>query len=74
MEDDARTATAQARFTGYLVAAMPVGATLFSEVASPGLVASVANSVPGAILVSVSVTLQAVAFMAISRIAKVDRS
>ena len=74
VEDDARTATAQARFTGYLVAAMPVGATLFSEVASPGLVASVANSVPGAILVSVSVTLQAVAFMAISRIAKVDRS
>lgn len=72
--DDARTATAQARFTGYLVAAMPVGAALFSEFASPGLVASVADSVPGSILVSISILLQAGAFMAISRIAKVDLS
>lgn len=70
--DDARTATAQARFTGYLVAAMPVGAALFSEAASPGLTASVLGSVPGLILVVVSVILQCVAFVAISKIARVE--
>lgn len=70
--DDARTATAQARFTGYLVAAMPLGAVLFSEAVSPGLVASVVNSFPGLVLVFVSVLLQASAFTAISRIARIE--
>jgi tight adherence protein B len=72
--DDARTATAQARFTGYLVAAMPIGAALFSEAASPGLIASVAGSVPGTILVLLSILLQAFAFLAISRIARIEVS
>lgn len=70
--DDARTATAQARFTGYLVAAMPVGAVLFSEVVSPGLMASVGASVPGLVLVSLSVLMQGVAFVAIARIADIE--
>jgi tight adherence protein B len=72
--DDARTATAQARFTGYLVAAMPIGAALLSEAASPGLIASVAGSVPGTILVLLSILLQAFAFLAISRIARIEVS
>lgn len=70
--DDARTATAQARFTGYLVAAMPIGAVLFSEIVSPGLIRSVAGSTPGLILVCVSVILQSFAFLAISRIARIE--
>lgn len=70
--DDARTATAQARFTGYLVAAMPIGAALFSEAVSPGLIASVAGSAPGLVLVFLSVLLQALAFLAISKLAGIE--
>lgn len=70
--DDARSATAQARFTGYLVAVMPAGAILFSEVVSPGLVASVMDSIPGLVLVAISIALQALAFLVISRISRVD--
>ena len=70
--DDARTATAQARFTGYLVAAMPIGAACFAEVVSPGLFASVAGSLPGLILVFISIGLQAIAFLAIARIARIE--
>ena len=36
---DARSATAQARFTGLLVVAMPVGAALLAELLTPGFVA-----------------------------------
>ena len=35
---DARAATAQARFTGLLVVAMPAGAALFAELIEPGFV------------------------------------
>ena len=37
-EADARSATAQARFTGLLVVAMPAGAALFAELLEPGFV------------------------------------
>ena len=37
-EADARSATAQARFTGLLVVAMPVGAALLAELLEPGFV------------------------------------
>ena len=37
-EADARSATAQARFTGLLVVAMPVGAALLAELLDPGFV------------------------------------
>lgn len=70
--DDARTATAQARFTGYLVAAMPLGAMLFSEAVSPGLAESVVESLPGLILVFASALLQILAFLTISKIAKIE--
>jgi tight adherence protein B len=45
--DDARAATTQARFTGLLVVALPVGATLFAELLEPGFVGSVLSD-PGA--------------------------
>ena len=38
VEADARSATAQARFTGVLVAAMPAGAALLAELLNPGFV------------------------------------
>ena len=39
---DARSATAQARFTGLLVVAMPTGAALFAELIQPGFVGGAA--------------------------------
>jgi tight adherence protein B len=69
--DDARSATAQARFTGYLVAAMPLGAAIFTELLQPGFVGSLTSSTASAILVIVALTLQATGFFAISRLARV---
>ena len=44
--EDARAATAQARFTGLLVVAMPTGGALFAELIQPGFLAKVLGS-PG---------------------------
>ncbi len=41
---DARSATAQARFTGLLVVAMPTGAALFAELVEPGFVAALLSN------------------------------
>ena len=38
MEADARSVTAQARFTAWLVALLPVGAAVLAELADPGYV------------------------------------
>ncbi len=69
--EDARSATAQARFTGYLVAAMPAGAALFTEMLRPGFLGSLAASKPALVVVGLSATLQAVGFLVISRLARV---
>lgn len=68
---DARSATAQARFTGILVALMPLGAALLGELAQGGLLLSVLRSPAALILVTVAVAMQAVAFAAIQRLARV---
>jgi|GEM_PF-280167 tight adherence protein B len=69
--EDARSATAQARFTGYLVVAMPIGAALFTELLRPGFFASIAGSVPALILVGISLALQAAGFILISKLARI---
>lgn len=74
MTDDARTATAQARFTGFLVAALPIGAGLFIELTGLDLFASLGNSGPGLALVAVSLALQAFGFFIITRVARVSGS
>ncbi len=71
--EDARSATAQARFTGYLVVAMPAGAALFAEAIRPGLIASLLESGPALAVVLVSVGMQVTAFLFISRLARTDR-
>lgn len=68
-EAEARSATAQARFTAWLVAALPVGAALLAELAAPGYLASLASSPLSATLVALSLALQVVAVVAIRRIA-----
>lgn len=69
--EDARSATAQARFTGYLVVAMPVGAALFIELIEPGFTGSLLGSSPAMVLLALAAGLQAAGFLAISKLAKV---
>ncbi len=69
--EDARSATAQARFTGLLVVAMPTGGALFAELVQPGFLAKLLGSPAAAILLGVAAGLQAIGFVAIRRISKV---
>ncbi len=68
---DARSATAQARFTGMLVAAMPVGAALFAELLEPGFVAGLLAEPLAAILLALSAVLQIGGFVAIGRLSRI---
>lgn len=69
--EDARSATAQARFTGLLVVAMPTGGALFAELLQPGFVAGLLGSPPAAMLLAVAAALQLAGFVAIRRLAQV---
>lgn len=69
--EDARSATAQARFTGLLVVAMPSGGTLFAELIHPGFVPGLLASPPAAALLAVAAALQLGGFVAIRRLARV---
>ena len=73
-EADARSATAQARFTGLLVVAMPVGAALLAELLAPGFVGGLlASPAAAAMLVAAAAALQLAGFAAIRRLSRVDR-
>ncbi|MGN6557247.1 MAG: type II secretion system F family protein [Solirubrobacterales bacterium] len=69
--EDARSATAQARFTGLLVVAMPTGGALFAELLQPGFIAKLLGSPPAAILLALAAALQVVGFFAIRRFSQV---
>ncbi|MBN8867221.1 MAG: type II secretion system F family protein [Solirubrobacterales bacterium] len=69
--EDARSATAQARFTGYLVVAMPIGGALFTELLRPGFLGSIVDSVPALVLVALSAGMQLGGFLAISKLARI---
>ena len=73
LEAEARSATAQARFTGLLVMALPAGAAGLAELASPSYIASLARAPLTAWLVGCAVLCQLVAFAAIHRLARVAR-
>jgi tight adherence protein B len=68
---DARTATAQARFTGMLVAAMPLGAALFAELLEPGFVGTLLGEPAPTALVAVAAAFQVGGFWAIGRLSRV---
>ena len=70
-EADARSATAQARFTGLLVAAMPAGAALLVELLAPGFVAGLLRNGASLALLAVAGALQVAGFAAISRLGRV---
>jgi len=69
--EDARSATAQARFTGLLVVAMPSGGALFAELIGPGFLAKLAGSPPAATMLALAAALQALGFLAIRRLSRV---
>lgn len=68
LADEVRVATAQARFTGLLVVVLPLGGGLLAEMASPGLVAGLADSAVTAWLVAVAVGLQVAGAFVIRRL------
>ena len=69
-EEDARAATAQARFTGLLVVAMPAGAALFAELIEPGFTGRLLASPAAAAMLSLALALQIAGFAAIRRLAR----
>ena len=69
--EDARSATAQARFTGVLVVAMPSGGALFAELLQPGFVVGLFGSPVSIALLALAALLQLAGFVAIRRFARV---
>jgi tight adherence protein B len=69
-ERDARAATAQARFTAWLVLALPAGAAAIAELAAPGFVASLARNPLSAWFAGLAVVLQLIALVAVRRLAR----
>jgi tight adherence protein B len=69
--EDARSATAQARFTGLLVVAMPTGGALLAELLQPGFLATLLASPPAAVLLAFAASLQVAGFFAIRRFSEV---
>ncbi len=69
--EEARSATAQARFTGLLVVAMPTGGALFAELLQPGFLGKLLASPPAAVLLALALALQLVGFAVIRRFSQV---
>ncbi|HEX2412764.1 MAG TPA: type II secretion system F family protein [Solirubrobacteraceae bacterium] len=69
IEREARTATAQARFTARLVLVLPLGAAVVAELASPGLIGGLLTHPLSVWLVATAAALQAAAIVAVSRLA-----
>jgi tight adherence protein B len=68
---DALSATAQARFTGLLVVAMPVGAALLAELLAPGFVGGLISNPASATMLALAAGLQLAGFAAIRRLSRV---
>ena len=71
LEDEVRSATAQARFTGLVVVLMPVGGAGLSELASPGFLIGLWSSFLTAWLVGIALVLQLGAAVLIRRLGRV---
>ena len=71
LEDEVRSATAQARFTGLIVVLLPLGGGLLAELASPGWFAGLWSSFLTAWLVGLALVLQMAAALLMRRLARV---
>jgi tight adherence protein B len=70
VDDEARAATTQARFTGLLVVALPAGAALFAELLQPGFISRVLAAPASAALLVAAAGLQLVGFAVIRRLGR----
>jgi len=68
VDDEARAATTQARFTGLLVVALPAGAALFAELLQPGFISRVAAEPASAAMLVAAGGLQLLGFALIRRL------
>ena len=71
LEDEVRSATAQARFTAMLVVLMPVGGGLLAELASPGWFLGLWSSFLTAWLVGIALVLQLTAAVLTRRLGRI---
>jgi tight adherence protein B len=69
-ERDARAATAQARFTAWLVLGLPLAAAVLAELASPGFAAALVGNPLSAALAVMAAILQLAALLCIARLAR----
>jgi tight adherence protein B len=69
--DDARAATAQARFTGLVVGVLPAGGAALAELASPGALAAIARQPLSLWLAAFAAVLQLLGLLAIRRLGRV---
>jgi tight adherence protein B len=69
-ERDARAATAQARFTAWLVLGLPLSAALVAELAAPGFAASLLANPLSAWFAGLAAVLQLAALICIARLAR----
>ena len=70
-EADARTATAQARLTAGIVAALPLGGAALAELADPGLLVDVVADPRSLVLLVLAIVVQGGALLLVRRIARV---
>jgi tight adherence protein B len=68
---EARSATAQARFTALLVTGLPLVGLAVGELAHPGLLLALVSVPRTAVLIACALVLQVVAFVCVRRIARV---
>jgi tight adherence protein B len=71
LEDEVRSATAQARFTGLMVVMLPLGGGVLTELASPGWFAGLWSTFLTAWLVGIALVLQVVAAVLMRRLGRV---
>ena len=71
---EARSATAQARFTALLVTGLPLAGLALAELGQPGLLASLVTQPVTGVLVGCALALQAVAFVCVRKIARVGQA
>lgn len=71
-EAEARAQTAQARLTGGMVVAMPVGVALLVEMASPGFIASMLGEPASAVMLALALALQLAGYALIRRLGRVS--
>jgi tight adherence protein B len=72
VEADARSLTAQARFTAWLVTLLPAGAAVLAELAQPGYLLTLVRTPLTAVLVVVAVGCQLSAAVLVRRIARLE--